>query len=298
MEFVAQQIMNALSFGAEYALLALGLAIVFSIMGLVNFAHGEIIAVGGYTMVAMAALSLNNPLIIIGAAILAACIGAITLERVAFRPVRYADPTTGLLTAFGVSIVLQNLFLLLVSPRPIAVTSLYFLEWPIPFAGLRISSLQLFETLTTIIVIVVMMLFLKRTVLGLAMRAAAVDFEMVRLTGIRANRVFAVAFLISGLLAGIACVFIMARRGSVDPHLGFDHVLMAFVACVVGGFGSLPGAVIGGFLLGAIEVAMLVLLPQSLGGMTDAFVFGSIALLLIWRPDGILTPPREKGDKQ
>jgi branched-chain amino acid transport system permease protein len=186
----------------------------------------------------------------------------------------------------------------LVSPRPIAVTSLYFLEWPISFAGLRISSLQLFETLTTIIVIVVMMLFLKKTVLGLAMRAAAMDFEMVRLTGIRANRVFAAAFLISGLLAGIACVFIMARRGSVDPHLGFDPVLMAFVACVVGGFGSLPGAVIGGFLLGAIEVTMLVLLPQSLGGMTDAFVFGSIALLLIWRPDGILTPPREKGDKQ
>ena len=298
MEFFAQQIMNALSFGAEYALLALGLAIVFSIMGLVNFAHGEIIAVGGYTMVAMAALSLNNPLIVVGAAILAAAIGAVTLERVAFRPVRYADPTTGLLTAFGVSIVLQNLFLLLVSPRPIAVTSLYFLEWPIPFVGLRISSLQLFETITTIIVIVVMMLFLKRTVLGLAMRAAALDFEMVRLTGIKANRVFAAAFLISGLLAGIACVFIMARRGSVDPHLGFDPVLMAFVACVVGGFGSLPGAVIGGFLLGAIEVAMLVLLPQSLGGMTEAFVFGSIALLLIWRPDGILTPPREKGDKQ
>ncbi|MFA3920589.1 branched-chain amino acid ABC transporter permease [Ruegeria hyattellae] len=297
MEYVAQQIMNALSFGAEYALLALGLAIVFSIMGLVNFAHGEIIAVGGYTMVAMAALALNNPLIVVGAAIIAATLASVTLERVAFRPVRYADPTTGLLTAFGVSIVLQNLFLLLVSPRPIAVTSLYFLEWPIDLGGLRISSLQLFETLTTIVVIIGMMVFLRRTVLGLAMRAAALDFEMVRLTGIRANRVFAAAFMISGLLAGIACVFIMARRGSVDPHLGFDPVLKAFVACVVGGFGSLPGAVLGGFLLGAIEVTMLVMLPQSLGGMTDAFVFGIIALLLIWRPEGILTPRSEKGDK-
>ena len=298
MEYVAQQVMNALAFGAEYALLALGLAIVFSIMGLVNFAHGEIIAIGGYTMVAMAALALSNPLIVIGAAVLAAAVASVTLERVAFRPVRYADPTTGLLTAFGVSIVLQNLFLLLVSPRPIAVTSLYFLEWPIDLGGLRISSLQLFEALTTVVVIVAMMLFLRRTTLGLAMRASALDFEMVRLTGIRANRVFATAFLISGLLAGIACVFIMARRGSVDPHLGFDPVLKAFVACVVGGFGSLPGAVLGGFLLGAIEVAMLVMLPQSLGGMTDAFVFGIIAVLLIWRPDGILTPRAEKGDKQ
>ncbi len=298
MEYIAQQVMNALSFGAEYALLALGLAIVFSIMGMVNFAHGEIIAVGGYTMVGIAALSLNNPLIVVGAAIMAAILASVTLERVAFRPVRYADPTTGLLTAFGVSIMLQNLFLLLVSPRPIAVTSIYFLEWPMEVGGIRISSLQLFETLATVIVIVLMMLFLRRTALGLAMRAAAQDFEMVRLTGIRANRVFAAAFLISGLLAGIACVFIMARRGSVDPHLGFDPVLKAFVACVVGGFGSLPGAVLGGFLLGAVEVAMLVMLPQSLGGMTDAFVFGIIALLLIWRPDGILTPRSERGDKQ
>ncbi len=298
MEYLAQQMMNAFAFGAEYALLALGLAIVFSIMGLVNFAHGEMIAVGGYSMVAMAALSLGNPMIVIGFALLAAVVASVTLERVAFRPVRYADPTTGLLTAFGVSIILQNLFLLLVSPRPIAVTSLYFLEWSIPIGVVSISSLQLFEALTTIIVIVALMLFLRQTSLGLAMRAAALDFEMVRLTGIRANRVFAMAFMISGMLAGIACIFIMARRGSVDPHLGFDPVLKAFVACVVGGFGSLPGAVLGGFLLGVVEVAMLVLLPQSLGGMTDAFVFGIIALVLVWRPNGILAPRTEKGDKQ
>ena len=298
MEYLAQQMMNAFAFGAEYALLALGLAIVFSIMGLVNFAHGEMIAVGGYSMVAMAALSLGNPMIVIGFALLAAVVASVTLERVAFRPVRYADPTTGLLTAFGVSIILQNLFLLLVSPRPIAVTSLYFLEWSIPIGVVSISSLQLFEALTTIIVIVALMLFLRQTSLGLAMRAAALDFEMVRLSGIRANRVFAMAFMISGMLAGIACIFIMARRGSVDPHLGFDPVLKAFVACVVGGFGSLPGAVLGGFLLGVVEVAMLVLLPQSLGGMTDAFVFGIIALVLVWRPNGILAPRSEKGDKQ
>ncbi|WP_422037829.1 branched-chain amino acid ABC transporter permease [Roseibium sp.] len=297
MEYVIQQVLNALSFGAEYALLALGLAIVFSIMGLVNFAHGEIIAVGGYTMVAFAALAIGNPVIVIGGAVIAAMLASLTLERVAFRPVRKADPTTGLLTAFGVSIVLQNVFLMFVSPRPIAVTSLYFLDWPIEIGGIRLASLQVFETLTTIIVIVALMLFLRRTVLGLAVRAASLDFEMVRLTGIKANRVFAMAFLISGLLAGLACIFIMARRGSVDPHLGFDPVLKAFVACVVGGFGSLPGAVLGGFLLGAVEVAMLVMLPQSLGGMTDAFVFMIVALILIWRPDGILSPAIEKGDK-
>ena len=297
MEYGIQQVMNALAFGSEYALIALGLAIVFSIMGLVNFAHGEIIAVGGYTMVAFAALALNNPLIVIVGAILAAAVMSLTLERVAFRPVRHADATTGLLTAFGVSMILQNLFLLFVSPRPIAVTSLFFLDWRIEVAGIQIASLQVFEAGATIVVIVLLMLFLNRTVMGLAMRAAALDFEMVRLMGVRANRVFAMAFIISGLLAGLACIFIMARRGSVDPHLGFNPVLKAFVACVVGGFGSLPGAVLGGFLLGAIEVAMLVMLPQSYGGMKDAFVFAIIALVLVWRPEGILAARSEKGDK-
>ena len=129
------------------------------------------------------------------------------------------------------------------------------------------------------------------------MRAASLDFEMVRLMGIRANRVIATAFAISGLLAGIAAVFIIARRGAVDPTLGFNPVLKAFVACVVGGFGSLPGAVLGGFLLGALEVGMLVILPQSYGGMKDALVFTIIAIILVWRPEGILSPPKEKGDK-
>ena len=296
-DYVVQQSLNALSFGAEYALIALGLAIVFSIMGLVNFAHGEVIAIGGYSMMVMAAIAFRNPIIIIVGAIFASVIMAVFLERIAFRPVRYADATTGLLTAFGVSLILQNLFLLLVSPRPIAVTSMYFLDWPIKLGSIRISSLQIFETVATLLAILFLVLFLKRSFLGIAMRAASLDFEMVRLMGVRANRVIATAFAISGLLAGIAAIFIIARRGAVDPTLGFNPVLKAFVACVVGGFGSLTGAVLGGFLLGALEVGMLVILPQSYGGMKDAFVFAVIAIILVWRPEGILSPPKEKGDK-
>ncbi|MFT4727196.1 MAG: branched-chain amino acid transport system permease protein [Granulosicoccus sp.] len=297
MDYFVQQFFNALSFGAEYALLALGLAIVFSIMGLVNFAHGEIIAAGGYSMFAISALLTGNPWVVIIGALIVAVLTSVLLERLAFRPVRYADPATGLLTAFGVSMILQNLFLLFVSPRPIAVTNLYFLNWPIDIGGVQISTLQIFETVTTLVAISVLALFLRRSSFGIAMRAASLDFEMVRLMGIKANRVVAVAFAISGLLAGLACVFIMARRGSVDPTFGFNPVLKAFVACVLGGFGSLGGAVLGGFLLGAIEVCMLVVLPQSYGGLKEAFVFGIVALILVWRPDGILSPPVEKGDK-
>ena len=297
MDYFIQQSLNALSFGAEYALIALGLAIVFSIMGLVNFAHGEVIAFGGYSMVIMGTLLTSNPLVLMVGVVVACVFASVALERVAFRTVRGADLTTGLLTAFGVSIILQNLFLLFGSPRPIAATQFIFLDQTIAIGSIRISSLQVYETVTTIFAILALMFFLRRTTLGMAMRAAALDFEMVRLCGVRANRVVAGAFAISGLLAGLACIFIMARRGSVQPHMGFDPVLVAFVACVIGGFGSLPGAVLGGFLLGITEVAVLILLPQSAGGLAHAVVFALVALVLIWRPDGILSPAREKGDK-
>lgn len=297
MDYAIQQSLNALSFGAEYALIALGLAIVFSIMGLVNFAHGEVVAFGGYSMVVVATLFTGNPWILMVAVVAACVLASVLLERVAFRTVRGADLTTGLLTAFGVSIILQNLFLLLGSPRPIAATQFIFLDTNLTIGTVRVSSLQIYETLATFAAIGFLLAFLRKTTLGMAMRAAALDFEMVRLCGIRANRVIAGAFAISGLLAGIACIFIMARRGSVQPHMGFDPVLVAFVACVIGGFGSLTGAVLGGFLLGIAEVAVLILLPQSAGGLAHAAVFAMVALILIWRPDGILSPAREKGDK-
>jgi branched-chain amino acid transport system permease protein len=286
-----------MDYAIQQALIALGLAIVFSIMGLVNFAHGEVIAFGGYSMVIVASLLTNNALVLMVGVLVFCVLASIILERVAFRTVRGADLTTGLLTAFGVSIILQNLFLLLGSPRPMAATQFIFLDQTIELGSIRVSSLQIYETVATIAAIGLLMAFLRKTTLGLAMRAAALDFEMVRLCGIRANRVIAGAFAISGLLAGLACIFIMARRGSVAPHMGFDPVLTAFVACVIGGFGSLPGAVLGGFLLGITEVSVLVLLPQKYGGMAQAVVFALVALILIWRPDGILSPAQEKGDK-
>jgi branched-chain amino acid transport system permease protein len=141
------------------------------------------------------------------------------------------------------------------------------------------------------------MLFLKRSILGLAIRAATREFATVRLMGIRANRVIATAFALSGLLAGIAAVFIVARRGSIEPDFGFQPVIKAFVACVIGGFGSLEGAVLGGIILGFLDVAILVALPQDLGGLSDAITYLIIAALLVWRPEGLLARHIELGDK-
>lgn len=298
MDYVVQQFINALAFGAEYALIALGLAIVFSIMGLVNFAHGEIIAAAGYTMYLAIAVGIGSLWMVVPLAVLAGGLAAVVFERVAFRPVRYAPTTTGLLTAFGVSIIIQNLFTLFVSPRPRAVPIFGDFNQTLFLGPFAVSSLQVIELAVTLVAIVGLILFLKRSTLGLAIRAATREFATVRLMGLRANRVIATAFAISGLLAGIAAVFIVARRGSVEPDFGFAPVLKAFVACVIGGFGSLSGAALGGLLLGFLEVAILVLLPQQYGGLRDAITFLIIAMLLVWRPDGLLGRRMELGDKE
>jgi branched-chain amino acid transport system permease protein len=298
MDYAIQQLVNALAFGAEYALIALGLALVYSIMNLMNFAHGEIIACAGYSMYLTLMLGLGSPWLIAPIALLAGALTAILFERIAFRPVRHAPTTTGLLTALGVSIVVQNLITLAISPRPRAVPVFSDLSSTIFIGPYAISLLQILELIVVFIAITGLVLFLRHSTLGLAIRAATREFATVRLMGIRANRVIATAFALSGLLAGIAAVFIVARRGSIDPDFGFQPVIKAFVACVIGGFGSLTGAVFGGMLLGFLDVAIIVALPQEYGGLSDAITYSIIAALLVWRPDGLLARRIELGDKE
>ena len=297
MQYVAEQALNALSIGAEYSLLALGLAIVFSVMGLVNFAHGELLGVGGYIMYAMALFGVGEIWMILPVCVLTVVITAVLLERVAFRPVRRAPATTGLLTAFGVAIILQNVFLMGVSPRPKAVPAVAVLNTTVDIGSFTFTILQFLEAGVTAVAIVLLVIFMRRTKLGLAMRATAYDFTTVRLMGIRANRVIATAFAISGFLAGLAAIFFIARRGAIDPFMGLLPVLKAFVACVLGGFGSLPGAVVGGLVLGILEVVLIIVLPDILAGLRDAAVFFIVGAILVWRPQGILGKKAELGDK-
>jgi len=297
-EYLVQQFLNALAFGSEYALLALGLAVVYSIMRLLNFAHGEVISTAGYSVLLAMAFGLSSPWIAVLLPIAAAVGISLALERVAFRPVRNAPATTGMLTAFGVSIMMQNLLQLLVSARPQAVPLLNGLSTTWYIGSYTVSSLQVLELLAAVVSISALVIFLNHSNLGIAMRAASRDFATVRLMGIRANRVIATAFAISGMLAGIATVFILARRGGVAPDMGFSLVIKAFVACVIGGFGSLAGAAVGGMLLGFIEVGLLVALPQEFGGLRDALTYVIVIAILVYRPEGLLGSRRELGDKE
>ena len=298
MDYLLQQAMNALSLGGEYALLALGLAIVFSVMGLVNFAHGDMITFGGYAMFLVATgLGLANPALLLPVGVLSVVLFAMFLEKVAFKPVRGAPPTTGMLTAFGVSILIQNVALIFVGTRAKSVPTMDFLVQNLTIGSVRIPVVQILETVVTVAAIALLVVFLRRTTIGMAMRAAAKDVSTVRLMGVRADRVIATAFAISGLLAGLATIFVLARRGAVDPFMGFTPVLKAFVAAVIGGFGSLPGAVIGGLGPGGAAGVMQGRPPASIARFPDAFIFTAVGVLLLVRPQGILGERPDFGEK-
>jgi len=287
MDMFLQQLVNALSLGGTYALLALGLAVVFSIMGLINFAHGELMTVAGYGLFFSILLGVPFALAL-PVAVLTAMLLAVLMERVAFRSVRGASGTTLLLTSFAVSAIIRALFQNLISARPMAVPIPMALSGTIEIAGLHLGIIQAISILVTVAMLVGLNLFLHHTVLGRAMRAASEDFAIVRLMGIRANAVVAAAFAISGLLAGVAGVLWVAQRGSVDPLMGFLPVLKAFIAAIIGGLGSLSGAVAGGFLLGFTEVFLQAFLPESLLSYRDAFAIILVIAVLLFAPQGLL----------
>jgi branched-chain amino acid transport system permease protein len=286
---ILQFLINALSLGGLYALMALGLALVYSILKLVNFAYGELVMVGGYTLLVVGQAAGIPWLIVAATAVFAAVLTSLLLERVAFRPVRQASPNTMLITSFAVSTLLQNAALLFVSPRTRAVRVPSFFIENITVGGLLIAKSNIVTLVVSLAVLGVLTLFLRRTILGSALRAAADDFVMTRLLGLRANLVIATAFAISGLLAGVVSLFWIGRSGSVIPQIGLTPVLIAFVASVIGGMGSLTGAVVGGYLLGFVTVALNTFLPQDLLDFRQAFVFGIVILVLLFRPQGLIS---------
>lgn len=283
-----QQLINALSVGSTYALLALGLAMVFSVLGLVNFAFGELVTTAGYTMYLLGTLGVPFG-VQVPAAILAAGLVSVAMERLAFRPLRGASFATLLFSSFALSVIVQNLFLMLVSPRDKGVSVPNFFNKYFHVGAYHVSYLQVVTAGSCLLALGVLSLFMRRSIHGVAMRAAAQDFEVSRLMGVRANRVIALAFFISGLLAGVAAIFIVAGRGTVSPQMGFDPVLSAFVAIVIGGLGSLSGAVFGGFLLAFIEVALETFLPGGAQAYVQAIALAIVIAILYVRPQGLLT---------
>lgn len=286
-----QQVVNAVSLGGIYALLALGLAIVFSIVGLINFAHGELMTIAGYALMASLLMGIPFPAAAI-VAVAAGALAAMAMERVAFRPMRGASVTSLLLTSFAVSGLLQVVFQNGVSARPQPIAMPGWMTGAYQVGSISIGVGPTISIVVAGAALVALELFLRRTVTGTAMRAAAEDFAVVRLVGISAGRIIATAFMLSGIFAGLAGLLWVAQRASVDPLMGFTPVLKAFIATVVGGLGSLPGAVLGGFLLGAIEVGLQATLPEAVAPYRDAIVLSGVIAILLLRPDGVIPAVR------
>ena len=281
----AQNLIDALALGSLYALIAVGVTLVYTVMGMMNFAHGEFIMLPAYALYVLAGVPFG---LAVGAALLTGAVVAVAAERLAFRPVRNADLSAQLVTSLAVAVILQNVVIAVVSARPQSVATPAFLSESTDVGGLSVPNLEFLTLGLTAIVFAALGWLLYRTRIGLAMRAAAENFEMAQLLGVRANRVIAISFAISGFLAATVGVLLVLQTGQISPTMGLVPVLVGFVAVVIGGFGRISGAVLGGLLLGALSSLLGSYLPDNLAPFRDAIVFSVPILVLIARPQGLL----------
>lgn len=285
MSFVSY-LVNGISLGSVYALIALGYTMVYGIAKMLNFAHGDIIMVGGYTVFVTFSQMGMNPFVSLLISIVVCTVLGVVIERLAYKPLRNASPLAVLITAIGVSYLLQNLALLLFGADTKAFTTIVKVAPVVLFDGrLTITG----ETIVTIAACIVIMLaltsFIKYTKSGRAMLAVSEDKGAAQLMGINVNGTIALTFAIGSALAAVAGVLLCSAYPSLTPYTGSMPGIKAFVAAVFGGIGSIPGAFIGGILLGVIESLSKAYISSQL---SDAIVFGVLIIVLLVRPTGIL----------
>ncbi len=282
---LAQNLIDALALGSLYALIALGVTVVYTVMGMMNFAHGEFIMLAAYALFVLAELPFVAALV---GALAIGILVAIVAERVAFRPVRGADLSAQLVTSLAVATILQSSVTAAVNARPQSVASPAFVGDSTQLGAVSVPNLEFLTLGLTAVVLVALGWLLYRTRAGLAMRAAAENFEMARLLGVRANRVIGLSFAISGALAAAVGVLLVMQTGQVSPTMGLTPVLVGFVAVVIGGFGRMLGAVLGGLLLGVVSSLLGAYLSEGLLPFRDAIVFSLPIAILVFRPQGLL----------
>ena len=279
-------LINGISLGSVYAIIALGYTMVYGIARMLNFAHGDIIMVGGFTVFTIVTTMGGSPVVGILAAVVVCTVLGVTIERVAYRPLRDASPLAVLITAIGVSYLLQNVALLIFGSNARQFTSVITVP-ALKLAGgkLSISSVTIVTILSCIVIMAALMTFINKTKMGQAMLAVSEDRGAATLMGINVNRTISVTFAIGSALAAVAGVLLCSAYPSLSPYTGSMPGIKAFVAAVFGGIGSIPGAFIGGILLGIIENLAKAYISSQL---SDAIVFSVLIIVLLVRPTGIL----------
>lgn len=291
MNQVVQNLVDGLGQGSIFALLALGLTLIFGVMHLLNFAHGELITVSSYVAYALASQGAGWEVVAV-AVMATSVLTAVAIEFLAFRWVRGANEFTMLLTSFGVHFVVAALFVMYVSPRPRNIPKPAWIFDTVKVGGIALEVVDLATIAATIVTLGATSWLLRKTLFGIALRAAAEDFDAARIMGVRSNRVIRGAFALSGVLAGVAAIFWLMRTGTAAPTAGLTPLLFGVIAAIVGGLGSLGGAVLGGLALGLTQVFLRAWLPSDLAGLTEGLIFVLIALLFIVRPQGFVTVHR------
>ena len=302
MDIFLQQIINGLVLGSVYALIALGYTMVYGILGIINFAHGDVLMIGA--MAALSAIRLFSvlwpdwPLLVLLASLMVAMMACATLsyaiEKVAYRPLRNAPRLAPLITAIGISILLQTIAMMIWSRNPMTFPQLLpSSPMDILGTGATITVKEIVIICASVVVMIALLMLVDKTRLGRAMRAIAENRQVASLMGVDANRVISLTFILGGALAALAGVMVATNYGNVHFYMGFTPGLKAFTAAVLGGIGNLPGAVLGGLLLGLIESLGAGYVGDLTGGVfgsnyQDVFAFAVLILVLIFRPSGLL----------
>ncbi len=296
MEYILQVIISSLSLGSFYALGALGIGLLFGVLRLINFAHGDFITIGGFSLIVPSMAVVATPMIlalpdwllafpVIGVVIIFALASYFLL----FRQIQTAPPAVLMIASVALSFSIQNLIIMIYGGRPKAAAL-----WPELTGVIQLSDdvqvpvLQLVIVAVTWVLLLLLTLFLRRTPIGVEMRAAAEDFRMARMLGVNATRVIALAFVISGALAAIMSLMYHTQTGIINFRGGVFLMLYAFIATVIGGMGSLVGAVVGGYVVGIFSTVLIAILPDEMRGFRDAFVFGLVVVILLARPQGLV----------
>jgi len=292
MDIFLQQLINGLTIGSIYALVALGYTMVYGVMKLINFAHGDLVALSAYiglvVMMQLTGASVPNyiviPIVFIITAIVIAIIGVI-LERVAYRPLRNAPRLSAVVSALGAGMVIQNGIMLIWGPRPKiypadVVPNIY---WNI--GGVSIGLMQLIILVLSFILMVVLYLFVNKTKIGTAIRASAIDQLAAKLMGINVNKIIVLIFVIGSSLGSVGGLFIGMYYKGIYFNMGWIYGLNAFVAAIIGGIGNIPGAMLGGMLLGLFNAFIAGYVSST---WADAFTYILLIIILIFRPTGIL----------
>lgn len=286
-ETFMQQLANGISLGSLYSLIAIGYTMVYGILRLINFAHGDIFMMAAYFMI-FSMINFKLPWYVATIVVIAATVLlGVLIEKAAYRPLRSAPRMSIMISAIGVSFLLENLATYLFTGVPKGFPDIAFLTRAINIGNISLSVVTLITPVITIILLYVVLFITNKTKIGMAMRASSIDFETARLMGININRVISTTFVIGSALAAVGAILWGSKYPSVIPLMGVMPGLKCFIAAVLGGIGNTTGAVLGGFILGMSEIMLVTFLP-ALTGYRDAIAFIILIIVLLVKPTGLL----------